>query len=613
MAGSTTSIAVPRSGRLENALWRRQLVLYPDTFPRFAYLGLVVATTIILYYLYYVEGAVTPLLLPYYHMSFQFFLYLLVGSNAVGAFSAFIGGLSDKIGRANLTIYGTLVVGLVQLIAVPNIHTKGGFVVAYVVIGFVEGIILVCTPALIRDFSPQMGRAAAMGFWALGPTVGSLTASLVANHTLPHLHPWQDQFIISGVICLCVVAISFLFLKELSPQLRDQLMVTQKERVLVEARAKGIDVEKATTHPLRSMMRWDLASSSLGISLFLLIYYASVSVLTLYWVVVFSRTTSDANGINTWYWAFDSVTLILVGLLSDRLRVRKPFMLIGAIGTIVMTIILLLQVDHPHAGYYANVLVVVLLGIFIGCTYTPWMAGYTEAVEAHNPALSATGLAVWGWILRIVVAISFLVLPRVITTSTTLVDNQGAAANLMTFQHAQKYVPSATIPSPPPAPPSVISSLNQMQPSGPGQTLAIILEKHPTNATLLSAVAAVPPDLKPQVAGLLSFQPLATAIQQDQSVSAGQVAHVRTNSPQLADLLVAEQKLIPAQRASPDEWKRWWIVCAVGQLIFLLLVFTMKGRWSPRTARRDLDEHEGMVQDELDRLHAEEAASRSVA
>ena len=61
-----------------------------------------------LYYLYYVEGAVTPLLLPYYHMSFQFFLYLLVVSNAIGAFSAFIGGLSDKIGRANLTIYGTL-------------------------------------------------------------------------------------------------------------------------------------------------------------------------------------------------------------------------------------------------------------------------------------------------------------------------------------------------------------------------------------------------------------------------------------------------------------------------------------------------------------------------
>jgi hypothetical protein len=32
----------------------------------------VVLTTIVLYYLYYVEGAVTPLMLPYYDMSFQY-------------------------------------------------------------------------------------------------------------------------------------------------------------------------------------------------------------------------------------------------------------------------------------------------------------------------------------------------------------------------------------------------------------------------------------------------------------------------------------------------------------------------------------------------------------
>ena len=41
-------------------------------------------------------------------------------------------------------------------------------------IGFVEGVILVATPAMIRDFSPQVGRASAMGFWTLGPVPGSL-------------------------------------------------------------------------------------------------------------------------------------------------------------------------------------------------------------------------------------------------------------------------------------------------------------------------------------------------------------------------------------------------------------------------------------------------------
>ena len=85
------SAPVPKRG-LANAFGKRQLSSYPNTWPRLGYLAIVVLTTIMLYYLYYVEGAVTPLLLPYYHMSFQFFLYLLVVSNAIGAFSAFIGG-----------------------------------------------------------------------------------------------------------------------------------------------------------------------------------------------------------------------------------------------------------------------------------------------------------------------------------------------------------------------------------------------------------------------------------------------------------------------------------------------------------------------------------------
>ncbi len=430
--------AIPKRG-LGNALWKRQLYKYPNTWPRLGYLAIVVLTTIMLYYLYYVEGAVTPLLLPYYHMSFAFFLYLLVVSNAIGAFSAFIGGLSDKIGRANLTIYGTLVVALVQLLAIPHIHDKWGFAAAYCVIGFVEGVILVSTPALMRDFSPQMGRGVAMGFWALGPTMGALCASLVATHTLDHLKPFQDQFIISGLVCLGVVIIAFFFLRELSPQLRDQLMVSERERALVEARAMGIDVEKATRHPIRSMMRLDLISSSIAISVVLLFYYASVSVLTIYWVVIFNRSTPQANGINVWLAAFLSGGLVLAGFLSDLARVRKPFMLFGAVCSMVMLGFLIVQTGHPHTGYYANVLVVVLLAVSISIAYAPWMANYTEQVESHNPALTASGLAVWGWILRITVALSFLVLPYVITTSTVLVDNQNAGATLQAVQAAEPY------------------------------------------------------------------------------------------------------------------------------------------------------------------------------
>ena len=592
---------------LRNALGRRQLSTYPQTIPRLGYLGIVVLVTITLYYLYYEEGALTPLMLPYYHMSFQFFLYLLVVSNAIGAFSALIGGLSDRIGRANLTIYGTLVVGVVQL-GITGMHSKFTFAAAYCIIGFVEGIILVSTPALMRDFSPQMGRGAAMGFWALGPTMGALAASLVATHTLTHLQPWQDQFIISGLACMGVVVIAFFFLRELSPKLRDQLMVSEQDRALIEAKARGISEEelsKAVSHPFRSMLRLDLISSSLAVSLLLLFYFASVSVLTLYWVVVFGRSTSDANGINVWYAATASGTLVLFGVLSDWLRVRKPFMLVGAAACIVMTMFLILQTGHPHTGYYSNVLVIVLLGTAIACAYTPWMAGYTEQIEWHNPALTATGLAVWGWILRIVVALSFLILPWVITTSTTLVDNQGAATTLQAIQSAVPYAPTSTACASNKAPATVIAGLATTHQPGP-YTLAIVIVACDRFHNLQAAVNTAGGLSNPQVLGLLAYNPLAIAIENGQPVSDAEIAaKVGIHSQNLANLLLAEKKLVPAQKASPSEWKRWWWVCIGGQVIFGLLVFTMRGPWSPRAARRDFEEHERLVKEELEKLQRE--------
>ena len=606
---TTTAGTVPGRRGLGHALWKRQLTHYPNTWPRLGYLAIVVLTTIMLYYLYYVEGAVTPLMLPYYHMSFQYFLYLLVVSNAIGAFSAFLGGLSDKIGRANLTIYGTLLVALIQLFAIPHITEKFWFAASYCVIGFVEGVILVSTPALMRDFSPQMGRGAAMGFWALGPTMGALCASLVATHTLSHLEPWQDQFIISGTVCLCVVFISFFFLRELSPQMRDQLMVTERERALVEARAKGIDVEAATRRPMRSMFHLDLVVSSVAISVFLLFYYASVSVLTIYWVVVFNRSTPDANGINVWLAAFLSAGLVLAGVLSDWARVRKPFMLAGAICAIVMMWFMIQQTKHPHTGYYANVLVIVLLALSIALAYAPWMANYTEQVESHNPALTASGLAIWGWILRITVALSFLVLPYVITTSTVLVDNQGAQGPLLAIQAAQPYAPntSALKCSPTPAPTEVITNLQKTGEPGP-KTLATLLSACNSTDNLLKAIAAAGGLSNPQVLGLNAFNPLALDIQSGKPVTQAQIAGVAKHSPNLASLLVAEQKLLPAQKTSPAEWRRWWTVCLIGMAVFGVLVFTMRGRWSPRAARRDFDEHERLVTEELARLTQEEPA-----
>ena len=237
----------------------------------------------------------------------------------------------------------------------------------------------------------------------------------------------------------------------------------------------------------------------------------------------------------------------MAGLLSDWARVRKPFMLVGAICAMVMMGFLIVQTGHPHTGYYSNVLVIVLLAVSIAFAYAPWMANYTEQVESHNPALTASGLAVWGWILRITVALSFLVLPYVITTSTMLVDNQTAATALQAIQAAVPYAPTTTPPAcnRTSAPASVISGLQATKEAGP-QTLATVLASCNSTHNLVQALTAAGGLSNPQVQGLLAYNPLALAIQNGQPVSQAQIStKVGEHSQNLAGLLVAEQKLVP--------------------------------------------------------------------
>ena len=598
MAGSTTLGLAhgANGGRLH--LPARQLTHYPTDAARRRYLTIVVLIAIVLYYVYWEEGATLPLLLPYYHMTFRYFLLLVVVSNGLGAFAAIAGGLADRIGRVNLCLFGTLVIGVVQLAAIPNIHSKTGFAVAYCIIGIVEGVILVVTPALIRDFSPQVGRATAMGFWTVGPTLGFVAASLVATHTLTHLKPWQDQFVISGAVTLVVFTIALVGLRELSPGLRDQLMISERDRALVEARAQGIDARAATSHPWRTLLKWDLVASSLGISTFLLIFYAAVAIFTLYWVVVFNQTTANANGINLWFGVANAATVVVVGFVSDALHVRKPFMVAGVVGTMVMTFLLLTRTGHPTTSYYTNAIIVTGLGVTLGTAYPAWMASYTEAVERRNPALAATGLAIWGWVLRVVVAASFLAMPFVITTSNPIVDNVQAATALQAFQAAQPYVPSFSGGAVPKAPPAVIAQLRQ-DGGPPGQALAAILTELRRGKDMIAALRGVPSGLKDEAATLLFFNPLASDIQHGKAVSSTQIATIARSSPTLGADLVAEQRVVPAQQAAPVEWKRWWWVCLGGQVVLLVILFFIRGRWSPARARRELEERERAVEREM--------------
>jgi hypothetical protein len=152
----------------------------------------------------------------------------------------------------------------------------------------------------------------------------------------------------------------------------------------------------------------------------------------------------------------------------------------------------------------------------------------------------------------------------------------------------------------------VIAALAVTHQPGP-YTLAIAIVACDKTHNLQAALNTAGGLSNPQVLGLLAYSPLATSIENGRQVSDTEIAaKVGVHSQNLANLLLAEKKLVPAEKASPSEWKRWWWVCIGGQVIFGLLVFTMRGPWSPRAAKRDFEEHERLVKEELEKLQREE-------
>jgi MFS family permease len=531
------------------------------------YLGIVVLATIVLYYELYVGGSVSPKIIVGYGMTFPFYVYISVVGNAIGAFSSLLAGLGDRWGRANMVAWGLMITGLLALVGIPNAHDKWTFSILSVLIGLVEGVILVATPALVRDFSPQLGRASAMGFWTLGPVVGSLVVAIVSSNTLSHLGAWQDQYVIVGVVGLIVGVIALFGLKELSPQLRDQLMVSLHDKAIIEARALGLDVRDALRHPWKQMLKWDIVGSAFAISVFLLFYYAAVGFFTIYFETIHGFSLSTANSIGDWFWGFDAGVLILVGIISDKIRVRKPFMVLGGVGAIVMLIVF---INLGNATYTTFAIVISLLAAFMAIAYAPWMASFTETVEKHNPALIATGLAVWGWILRAIVALSALILPIVVGSMTPLVS-YGSTVTTLAAQYAPQLKTEAAI--------------------DPG-TLAA-MSANPSNVPALAT----------------ALGQVEKAFNINQSAAEARLTALSKIPKADAQYLSAHGTQVQAAAAAaPGQWKNWWWVCIAGMVLFLPLTLLMTGRWSPRKAREDAEEHERLVEQELAALSVSEPA-----
>jgi MFS transporter, ACS family, D-galactonate transporter len=330
-------------------------------------------------------------------------------------------------------------------------------------------------------------------------------------------------------------------------------------------------------------------------------------------------------------------------MVSDRFRVRKPFMIIGGIAAAVMTVVYLSQAGH-HPSYYTLAVILALLSFFLGVAYTPWMASFTETVEARNPALTATGLAIWGWIIRMVVFVAFLIIPAVINSVTPLVnygatvsayaatykseiafaqthgtviafaqthptviadaqkyatqlaDAQRLAPELAVIQaHQVLFAKLATFRNPATIPPKLIAQA--VAAAGGGAKGAAVLGSINTNSAAIAGVIAVAPAL----ATVAQFKSQLTAV----ASVAPQLAALQKVPKQVFPFLKAHAAAVQKAAAeTAGQWKNWYWVCFGGIIFFLLSIPLLRGRWKPSDARKDEEEHEAMVAAELASLNA---------
>jgi hypothetical protein len=195
--------------------------------------------------------------------------------------------------------------------------------------------------------------------------------------------------------------------------------------------------------------------------------------------------------------------------------------------------------------------------------------GNTQTVEKRNPAATATGLALWGWTIRIVTVASFLLLTVVVPATSTLVDKGARVAAIAATYPQQIQVLQAVDPA-------TLAALKADPASKPAAATAV--------GEITARFAIGPAQAAARLASLSAVPP-------------ADLAYLSANAATVAQ----------AAQDNPGQWQRWWWICFVCQLVFIPFVFVMAGHWNPRKARAEEQEHERMVQRELARLQAARA------
>jgi OPA family glycerol-3-phosphate transporter-like MFS transporter len=351
---------------------------------------------------------VVPLLLKDLHITLTTYGAVSAVAALTGAIASFAGGrLTDQLGRVRLLIPLMLVTSLCCF-GMTLVHSVRGLLIARIVLAFVDGFAMASTTPLIRDFSPRLGRAQGYAFWAWGPVGANLLAAAIAGWTLPAFHEsWRSQFVIMGVLSIVFSLLIAANIADLSPELRAQIQQTEHQARRVVDAARPIRVRTLFT-------RRNVWAHVVGISLWLVLYMT----LSLYGqtmlVQTFHLTAAKASSIMTGFWLLNLITLAVSGRLSDRLQLRKPFLLGGTVLVLIMAGYFALLMGRDSVSTGQLTITGALLGGALGTTYAVWMASYSEDTEDVDARLQGTAWGVFGFLTKVTALVTLLIVPGIV-------------------------------------------------------------------------------------------------------------------------------------------------------------------------------------------------------
>jgi MFS family permease len=403
-------------------LWRRQLAGYPRGNYRNFLIAFVIVVSLSSGIVTFIAGAITPTLLPQLHMSTSTYSDTQIIFFGISLITLYIGSFTDRFGRANLMVFGTIGTGLVALVFLPMQTTATGYLVWYAILGFADGIALFGAVALVRDYTTVSRRSAALGASVLLAPIGAFITNFTSGNIkfLEPSHGVYHLFEADGIFMLVMGGLSLFLLKELPPRLRGRQIFSDADRDAIEAQMDTVDdAQVASTvleHRWRKILTFPFISSNIAIFGFILLYYTYVGYAVLYLTGAKGLTVAHAHDLVSWFWGFQAIVIIPAGLLSDRLHIRKLPMIAWSVVTVISTAFLTFM---GHLSYTDMIPIFAVSGASMAASYASWIASVTEEVEALEAGLVGSALAMVNWTVKLAAIAAFFLVPRVIGAPAT--------------------------------------------------------------------------------------------------------------------------------------------------------------------------------------------------